>query len=549
MSRLAVCPPTMSQFFRSKRPGSVDRKATVLGPVLLLAACSGGGGGGPPAPVVPEPLPRDAGTVVYATEGATRLFAVGDEGGPVQLLAGPMFSTIRQFSVSPDGMLVAYVADADTRDRYELYVASPTNGTPRRLSTLAASYDDVLDFRWSPGSDRLAYRVDGIVDEQVELHSVAVDGGGGYRVFGSSNPQLNVADEYGWSPDGRHLAFLVREGLSEPTRLQVHDAESQVPDQSQGPFVSTPRQITSFRFSSDGAWVALQVDAVEAGRFEVYRYSPEAGGQAIRSTGTLAVDEQVGDYEWSPNGRFIAQSIRRFPDASERVGLEVYDVDNRTSLRVVTAAQVGDFAWSPVGLTLAVAAAEVQAATGAPLRRLLLHDADKLATAAMPLGLVSDEALDHGRPAWSGDGSLVACATVAPGGWRLLLADAQRRFGVYAGDLDGRAIAAMQFSTAGNLIAVLQVEEAEATKPAEWSLLGSRGLRQWSSGTYSSFGTSRSVRWTSDGRRLIYSVGAAGLGPDMLRSVTFDGRDDLGLTPTPASASQPFEYSPRQLLR
>ena len=57
--------------------------------------------------------------------------------------------------MSPDGLLVAYLADQQTDERFELYGVPADGGTAIEVSDLRLSASDVEDdFQWSPdGSD------------------------------------------------------------------------------------------------------------------------------------------------------------------------------------------------------------------------------------------------------------------------------------------------------------------------------------------------------------------------------------------------------------
>ena len=168
------------------------------------------------------------------------------------------------------------------------------------------------------------------------------------------------------SPDGRHVAFTVREANWDEN---AYETEIWLGDASTG----TSRQLTNARQSSlqpawspDGSALAFVSD--RDGKRQIYRIAM-AGGEAEKVT---SADEGVNAFAWSPTGKQIAFTMTdpipdavkeherrwgdiRIEDQDQRYAhLHVLDVDTRAT-RALTKGSfvVGRFDWSPDGTYLA----------------------------------------------------------------------------------------------------------------------------------------------------------------------------------------------------
>jgi dipeptidyl aminopeptidase/acylaminoacyl peptidase len=201
-----------------------------------------------------------------------------------------------------------------------------------------------------------------------------------------------------WSPDGRYLAFIARDGGAGP---QLHLLE--IHDQRTEQLTSPPGGITNFKWSPDGSMIAFlttdQPTQEEAKRRILhddvlhvdreYRYSrlwvlTLTGHQLQQVT---RQDTSVTDFDWSPDGnRFvlvIAPTPRRddyffhssLAVISRTTGEIIYTLSDRLTSRFGPAPK-----WSPDGRTIAFAAMTPSKLTawltlmpsgGGPLRYLL----------------------------------------------------------------------------------------------------------------------------------------------------------------------------------
>jgi len=123
--------------------------------------------------------------VVYTadqdTDNIVELYSVPIGGGvPTTKLNAPYIaaSDTQQFTISPDGSSVAYRADQEADRVYELYQVSITGGATTKLNDPLVDGGDVFDdefrkgeeFRFDPGTNLVAYIADQEVDNAFELY-------------------------------------------------------------------------------------------------------------------------------------------------------------------------------------------------------------------------------------------------------------------------------------------------------------------------------------------------------------------------------------------
>lgn len=105
-------------------------------------------------------------------------------------------------ATSPDGRVVAYTLiqpDSLGEDyRQGIWTVRASGGTPRRLVERGSTP------RWSPDGRQIAYLArDGSVDGATQLWRISPDGGAPRRVTNSASPVTDFA----WAPNGRTIAF------------------------------------------------------------------------------------------------------------------------------------------------------------------------------------------------------------------------------------------------------------------------------------------------------------------------------------------------------
>lgn len=166
---------------------------------------------------------------------------------------------IDRFAWSPDFSRVAYIADQDTDNQYELYSALPDVASSAvKLNGLLPTGGAVRQFKWSPDSNRVAYVADKDTDDVFETYT-AMAGGGSASIKVSldnlTNSDVNP-DRFSWSPDGQYIAYEVESG-----------------DQT-GLYVTTPDDNLSARKVSGNDFTAQSRFGYQPYIGEYFTYSP-----------------------------------------------------------------------------------------------------------------------------------------------------------------------------------------------------------------------------------------------------------------------------------
>ncbi|MEN8162875.1 MAG: PDZ domain-containing protein, partial [Acidobacteriota bacterium] len=151
------------------------------------------------------------------------IFTVPKEHGPTRNLSNSPGARERNATWSPNGLLIAWVSDADGES--DLWItAAGGHGTARRLTDLGPGYRHTL--RWSPDSEKIAF-----ADQTLSFHVLDIDSKAVTTIDRSEREPMDIAlekkpiSDYSWSPDGRYLAYS-KIGLDMVSRVWVHDLET-----------------------------------------------------------------------------------------------------------------------------------------------------------------------------------------------------------------------------------------------------------------------------------------------------------------------------------
>jgi dipeptidyl aminopeptidase/acylaminoacyl peptidase len=228
--------------------------------------------------------------------------------------------------ISPDGERVAYVVSTPSVAKNEheagLFVVSSGGGTPRRLGDTVHIFNTPVprpQLRWSP--DSTAVSVVGLAGDRPQILAIPIDG--------AAPRALTAAPEgvfaYEWSPDGKSIAYLTRDGMMPDEARRRQDKsfviKADAPDPVtrlvvqgvQGLDGSAPRILTPpahyvdrFSWSPDGRELAYSA-APRSGfsaPYETRLYAIAAAGGAPR---TIVDRSGMNDGpRYSPNGQLLA---------------------------------------------------------------------------------------------------------------------------------------------------------------------------------------------------------------------------------------------------
>ncbi|MDJ0975020.1 MAG: hypothetical protein QNJ98_11210 [Planctomycetota bacterium] len=210
---------------------------------------------------------------------------------------------------APDSSCVAFIADLDEDEAYELWCSDVEPGlgaqTPRRLSPTLPNGADVQSIvGWSPDGSLLAY----ISDERVvgwnQIYAAHADGSGSYRLSGRLR-EGGLVEQIAWSPDGQWLAYKADQDEAGVEELFASSADGSINKQLNAPLV-TGGDVRRWFWSPDSSRIAYTADAVVDGRVELF-----VAGVTVRLHAPLhppiapggGLSEPVG---WSPDGSLFA---------------------------------------------------------------------------------------------------------------------------------------------------------------------------------------------------------------------------------------------------
>jgi eukaryotic-like serine/threonine-protein kinase len=222
------------------------------------------------------------GSLVYVSGGAqsaqSRLVWVSRNGAE-QSLAVPARTYVFP-RLSPDGRRVA-VAIAEQGTQIWLYDLS-------RETLTRFTFEGNLNYAtlWTPDGKRIAFESN--KEGPLNIFWQLADGSGGLERLTTSE---HINAPMSWSPDAQLLAFIE---VTPTTGLDIWVLR--MSDRKAQPFLRTPFNEGTARFSPDGRWLVYMSD--ESGRYEVYvQPYPGPGGKWQIST------EGGTEPMWNSNGR------------------------------------------------------------------------------------------------------------------------------------------------------------------------------------------------------------------------------------------------------
>ncbi|WP_455216646.1 hypothetical protein, partial [Kaarinaea lacus] len=151
---------------------------------------------------------------------------------------------------------------------------------------------------------------------------------------------------------------------------------------------------------------------------------------------------------------------------------------------------------------------------------------------------------------WSPNDDHIAYLTNVTGGNRLYIAAADGNTdAARAVTPDNQLITGLSWSGDSRGLGALAVNEGAAYHPGNWYVFNNQGQQFWKSADIFTYDSSRTMRWSADHSRAVYSTGKNGvMGSDFLHSVTADNGESINVSATAASPGPVFEYSEESLL-
>jgi tricorn protease len=196
-------------------------------------------------------------------------------------------SSIREFSLSPDGKKVAMVA------RGEVFAASAKDGGDgQRLTNTAAAESFPA---WSPDSRKVVYASERSGKMQIFQYDFATE---------SETQITNTGDDFApvYAPDGKSIAF-VRNARA----LVIYDVNSKQERELCKLYTDAPPiGGKNFVWSPDSGWIAFSTNDPENRTYTNISVVSAKGGEAKPIS--FVANSFAGNISWSPDGTFILYS-------------------------------------------------------------------------------------------------------------------------------------------------------------------------------------------------------------------------------------------------
>jgi Tol biopolymer transport system component len=202
------------------------------------------------------------------------------------------------FVVTPAGSEVVYQADQRADNVFELYLVDLTiPGISTTLSSPMPAGRDVLgEFVISPAGDKVAYLADQDIDNVFELYVVELNTPGvSYKI--NRNPTTNgdvVASGFRFSPDGGALAYVADEDYNDLIEFYLVElAFPAISTKLNSPLVPGGDLTTVFRFTPEDSQLIYLADQDEDEVFEIYRVDITDPGYSVKMNSPLIAGGSV----------------------------------------------------------------------------------------------------------------------------------------------------------------------------------------------------------------------------------------------------------------
>lgn len=261
---------------------------------------------------------------VFAPDAALPVtpLAVFPAGDTAQIWSQNGNADFGPFDISSDGTRVAFSADIDADDRFDLYVAPVEGGEPTHVVAVGAEVD-VEKVRFSPDGTRIAFTADIEADGQLDAYVIAADAVEGTPVRVSpahSSPSGDLdARDLVWSTDSTQL--VVTGDFTDNDFLEMWIADVTVAEPEPTAIIDRAR-IEADGVGSKGAILPLLVsgdrvlfrsrldDDGEVDRFKISVIGTDGEGEELLANSELARTDDsiadVGTVTLSPDGSQVA---------------------------------------------------------------------------------------------------------------------------------------------------------------------------------------------------------------------------------------------------
>ncbi len=251
------------------------------------------------------------------TDGVNELWMYSvDTGGPVKingaLTTAGTGGNVTSFAMSPNRQWIAYVADQEVDEKFELYVRDAALANPpTKISRDVLADGDVSDNPvWAPDTSRIAYRGDVWADEKFDLTTVTPGGGSAIVVLpaGTNTSADVVQGSYVWAPDGSRIAYLAdvnTAGLFEVLTSTPNGSDIKQLNAT----LTAGQEITDHAWDPGSSRIAYRANQGTNAEYDLYVAAADtanSGTGVADTSGSTTADVQAGTVSWAPDGSRLA---------------------------------------------------------------------------------------------------------------------------------------------------------------------------------------------------------------------------------------------------
>ena len=227
---------------------------------------------------------------------AENLFTTRPDGtGATQVSAVPLqynqYRTLYQPAWAPNGSRIAYVAEQNTDNVFEVFSSGPDGGSNVQVSGSFVAGGSIFEFAWAPDSSRIAYRADQVTDNVFELFTSDPFGSGNVRVSGPLVTGGGVGT-FAWAPDSRYLAYQADQLVD-----NIFELYTAAPDGTLNPRVSGAMvfngNVSGFVWSANGARLVYRADQLVDEQYELFVAAPDGNAVNTNISGPLTANGDV----------------------------------------------------------------------------------------------------------------------------------------------------------------------------------------------------------------------------------------------------------------
>jgi hypothetical protein len=286
---------------------------------LTFISCDGGGSSGDGGS---REIPIFSPAVFMADKdvaGTVELYASFDDGDDNIKLSGSLVSggEVVDFQVSPNGIFVAYVANQDNIQKFELYVVPVDKADDETAVKVSGSMagsgikeislgSEEYYFAWAPNSTRIAYIADQDTAGVFELFTSTPDGSDNVQVSGALVSGGDVQD-FEWEPAITVIAYVADQDTDDVQELYVSPADGDTPNDlvSGASMAGSGIKLISdgkyaFSWAPDNEWIAYIADQDTQDKFELYTSESKLKNDNFKVSAILGDNSDVDQFAWAP---------------------------------------------------------------------------------------------------------------------------------------------------------------------------------------------------------------------------------------------------------